>query len=123
MPAELPSSVQDRLHAHTPSQHTSAVNSWASADDRFSVPNPAHTQQHAEQLQTALNEARHDVREKNQSLQEVRETLAKFKELEQQLMKQLQDVTTVSFTARIFKDESRSSVEILLHQICRRTNS
>lgn len=87
--------MQDRLNARTPSQHTSAVNSWASADDRFSVPNPGHTQQHAEQLQMALNEARHDVREKNQSLQEVRETLAKFKELEQQLMKQLQDVTTV----------------------------
>lgn len=95
VPAELPISVQDRLHARTPSQHTSAVNSWASADDRFSVPNATHTQQHAEQLQMALNEARHDAKEKSQSLQEVKETLAKFKELEQQLMKQLQDVTQV----------------------------
>lgn len=60
-----------------------------------------HTQQHAEQLQVALNEARHDVREKNQSLQEVRETLAKFKELEQQLMKQLQDVTEVCHSGRV----------------------
>lgn len=87
--------MQDRLHARTPSQHTSAVNSWASADDRMHAPLALQSQQHAEQLQMALNEARHDVREKSQSLHEVRETLAKFKELEQQLMKQLQDVTQV----------------------------
>ena len=92
---DLASAALDRLHAGTTSQQTSAVNSWASADERFSVPNSIHTHQHTEQLQLALNEARHDLREKSQSLQEVRATLAKFKELEQQLIKQLQDVTQV----------------------------